>query len=215
MRIATLSLLTILCLALSAPAFADLYNNGPTLGTTNAWFIDVNAVSDSFTLSGNSNVTGFTFAEWVPAGSTPLTVDWAIGTSSFGSDVGSGMNASISATLLCSNGSAFNGGSCAGGFGYDIYNSHVVVVCCCCIGNLWLTLFGATDNFGGRDAWDINSGASLAYHNLLGQVPSESFTIDGGATTTTTTTGTTPEPTSIILLGSGMLGLAGMVRRKL
>ena len=33
LRIASLSLLTILCLALSTTAFADIYNNGPTNGT--------------------------------------------------------------------------------------------------------------------------------------------------------------------------------------
>ena len=53
----TFALPLILCLALSAPAFADLYNNGPTLGTTNAWFIDVYAVSDSFTVSTNRAMT--------------------------------------------------------------------------------------------------------------------------------------------------------------
>ncbi|MGB8769522.1 MAG: PEP-CTERM sorting domain-containing protein, partial [Candidatus Korobacteraceae bacterium] len=64
-----------------------------------------------------------------------------------------------------------------------------------------------------------NSGPSAAYHNLLGAVPSESFTITGGSTTTssttTSTTGTTPEPSSIMLFGSGILGLAGVLRRKL
>jgi hypothetical protein len=35
----------------------------------------------------------------------------------------------------------------------------------------------------------------------------ESFTLTGG--------GTTPEPSSILLFGSGILGLAGVLRRKL
>jgi hypothetical protein len=219
MRIATLSLLTILCLALSAPAFADLYNNGATLGNTNGWFIDVFQVSDSFTVSANASMTDFTFAEWVTTGSTPLTVDWAVGTTSFGSDVGSGTGAAITSSLVCTNGSPFNGGLCAGGFGYDIYNSTVTTndLPLTAGTTYWLSLTNATDSFGGRDAWDINSGASLAYHNTLGQVPSESFTISGGTTTSTstTTTGTTPEPSSIMLFGSGILGLAGVLRRKL
>jgi hypothetical protein len=33
--------------------------------------------------------------------------------------------------------------------------------------------------------------------------------------TSTTTTGTVPEPSSVMLFGSGILGLAGMLRRKL
>ena len=40
------------------------------------------------------------------------------------------------------------------------------------------------------------------------RLPSEAFTITGG-------TGTTPEPSSIMLFGSGILGLAGVLRRKL
>jgi hypothetical protein len=53
----------------------------------------------------------------------------------------------------------------------------------------------------------------------VGTIPSESFTVLGYENTTTststTTTGTTPEPSSIMLFGSGILGLAGMLRRKL
>jgi hypothetical protein len=54
----------------------------------------------------------------------------------------------------------------------------------------------------------------------VGTIPSESFTVLGseGSTTTstsTTTTGTVPEPSSIMLFGSGILGLVGMLRRRL
>jgi hypothetical protein len=44
----------------------------------------------------------------------------------------------------------------------------------------------------------------------VGTIPSEAFTING-----TTTGGTTPEPNSILLFGSGMFVLAGVLRRKL
>ncbi|HEY5175725.1 MAG TPA: PEP-CTERM sorting domain-containing protein [Terriglobales bacterium] len=33
--------------------------------------------------------------------------------------------------------------------------------------------------------------------------------------TGTTSSGTTPEPSSVVLLGSGILGLAGILRRRL
>ncbi len=216
----TLSLLTIMCLVLGAVAFAgNLYTNGPTNGTNDGYFIDVYAVSDQFPTT--SGMTGFDIAEWVPSGSTPLTFDWSVGSSSFGSNLGSGVLSITGSnrTLLCTNGSPFNGGVCAGGFGYDIYQVSATGLTIGAGTNAYLTLTGATDSFGGRDAWDINSGPSAAYHNLLGAVPSESFTITGGSTTTssttTSTTGTTPEPSSIMLFGSGILGLAGVLRRKL
>ena len=215
MRIATLSLLTILCLALSAPAFADMYNNGPTNGGVNGWFIGQGqsyVVSDSFTGNGQ-NISGFVFAAWVTAGSTPTTVDWAIGTSSFGGDVGSGTADISTSPIFC-----HASGSCGLGF-YDVYNATVTGL------NLpttngstyWLTLTNANDSFGGRVAWDINSGPSQAYHNLLGAVPSESFTISGIETCSGGATSGcgTPEPTTIMLFGSGILAIAGKVRGKL
>ena len=202
MRIATLSLLTILCLALSATAFAGtLYNNGPTNGTSDAYFIDVYAVSDSFTVSPHATMTGFTFAEWALPGDTPLSVDWSVGTTSFGSTYsGVASGATFSTTLL---------GSAA--FGYDLWNTTVIGGGNLSASSTWyLTLTGATDSGGGRDGWDINSGPSLAYHNTLGAVPSESFTINGSEGG-----GTTPEPSSILLFGSGILGLVGVLRRKM
>ena len=70
----------------------------------------------------------------------------------------------------------------------------------------WLTLLGATDSSGGQDGWDINFGPSLAYQDPIHPVPSESFIINGAPI---------PEPSSIMLFGSGILGLAGVLRRKL
>ena len=58
--------------------------------------------------------------------------------------------------------------------------------------------------------WDENSGPSQASESSVGTIPSEAFTINtsGGEG------GTTPEPSSIMLFGSGILGLAGVLRRK-
>jgi hypothetical protein len=66
LRFASLSLLA-LCLTLAAvPGTAqDIYNNGSINGSSNAWDI-VNGfiVSDSFTLSGSSDATGFMLGVW-------------------------------------------------------------------------------------------------------------------------------------------------------
>jgi hypothetical protein len=64
--------------------------------------------------------------------------------------------------------------------------------------------------------WDENSGPSQASENSVGTIPSEAFTILAGEpVSTTSTTGTTPEPTSVMLWGSGVLAMAGAIRRKL
>ena len=67
--------------------------------------------------------------------------------------------------------------------------------------------------------WDNNGGVgchsvgcpSLTWYNE-GTIPSEAFTVDG---TATSSTGSTPEPGSILLFASGLLGVAGLLRRKL
>ena len=96
---ASLSLLTIMCLVLGATAFAgNLYSNGRANGTNDAYFIDVYQVSDQFPTS--SGMRGFAIAEWVPAGATPLTFDWPVGSTSFGSDLGSGVVPSAAAAMV-------------------------------------------------------------------------------------------------------------------
>ena len=77
----------------------------------------------------------------------------------------------------------------------------------------WLNLQNATTSQGNPLYWDENDGKSLASENTIGSIGSEAFDIIGGGSTTTTTT--TPEPSSIMLLGSGILGVAGVLRRKL
>lgn len=160
--------LAALCLALSGSGFADLYNNGPTLGTANALFIDVYAVPNSFVVNPETQgvLQAVIFAEWVPTGATPLTVEWSVGTSSFGSNVANGTG-QIAPSLLCRNGQPILGGLCGSGLGYDVYSSTVTFPGGGIFlneGTYWLTLTNATDNFGGRDGWDVNSGPSITNH---------------------------------------------------
>jgi type VI secretion system secreted protein VgrG len=83
---------------------------------------------------------------------------------------------------------------------------------------------GTTTAFKGTiiaDASDtLNTGASDNCGRVIalnGAVTLDDNFINNCATTTTstTTTGTTPEPSSVMLLGSGILVLAGVLRRKL
>ena len=123
-RIASLSLLAVLCLMLAvAPAMADtLYSNGPVDGYTNAWTISSlsfdfgghphdpgHAVSNSFTLTKPmSDVESVHFFTWLFVEDHLSTVDWAIGTSPFGSTSSAGFHtASVTDTPLF-----INGGCC-------------------------------------------------------------------------------------------------------
>ncbi len=221
LRIASLSLLTILCLALSTTAFADIYNNGPTTGNLNAFFIDGpggpfgQSISDGFVAGNCAGCTGgipttISFLEWVPTGSTPTVVSWALGSSSFGNDEG-GSGGAIplsNTTFLYTNGHS-----------YDVYKSTISNITnaqpLLAGHTYYLTLTDANDTGGSSfDAWDDNEGpASCFFQNPNGSgscpaTESESFTIGSG-------TGTTPEPSTFMLFGSGILGLSGLLRRRL
>jgi hypothetical protein len=229
-RIATLSLLTLVCLALAVvPASAqllNLYDNGPVNGNVSAWTINNGfSVSDSFTLSsGNNNsqlngvgppaarvgseLENISFSAWVSPGDTLTSVGVQIGTSAFDNSL---FDATVSLTQAncVANGFGFNVCTESGNFnGPTLAN-----------GNYWLTLGNATDTAGSPVYWDENSGAgcqspgcpSQGQASGLGTIPSESFDLSG----TTVTGGSTPEPGSLALFGSGIAGLALLLRRKL
>jgi hypothetical protein len=211
MRIATLSLLTICCLLLAvAPAMADtLYDNGAFNGTADAWTINFGfSVSDSFTVASGSSIEDLHIVYWDASSSDLLTtVDMAIGSSSFGGTAQT--LTGVTNTFLGTN-----------QFGYNLYQADYSFGNIPWSGAGFVTLSNACSTSGCSVSnpiyWDENSGPSTAYENTVGSIPSEAFTLTGTASgTTTTTTGTTPEPSSIMLFGSGILGLAGVLRRKL
>jgi len=202
----------ILGLALAAvPASAQMwsYNNGPINGTTDSWTINFGyIVSDTFVASGSS-VTGFSFGTFQFPGDIMLSVDWSITSSEnggtvFGSGTASGNN--LTDKFLSAN-----------QFGYYINEITVTGLNTGVTSGTtyWLNLQNAVIQTGDPVFWDENSGKgcmsngcpSSASESAVGTIPSESFTINGG--------GSTPEPTSIMLLASGALGLAGVLRRKL
>jgi hypothetical protein len=215
-RTASLCLLTILCLMLAvAPAMADtLYSNGPINGTTDAWFINFDfAVTDSFTCPYPScEVAGLHIGVWLWPGDTMTSVQMDIGTSSFGTDQFSGVLIPTGSTDLGLN-----------QYGLDIQQIDFEFPYIDLGGYqpYWLTLSNAVAPSGDPIYWDENSGIgcqswgcpSTAYQTTNGSIPSEAFTLTG--TYCYWCGGTTPEPSSIILFGSGILGLAGVLRRKL
>jgi hypothetical protein len=212
MRTTFFLLLAILCLAL-ATASAQFFNSGSINGNLNAFFIDGpggpfgQSVSDEFVANGTGNVPSLSFGEWT-LGGAPTVVNWSLGTSSFGHDVSSG-GGGVTSTFLGTN-----------TFGYGIYDALVNMSGPLTAGNTYyLTLSGANDVGGSQfDAWDDNEShlASCYFQNPNGSggcptTESESFTLNGYSTTNPTT----PEPSTILLFGSGILGFAGGLRRKL
>ena len=206
-----IALLTILCLGLAAvPAWAD-WDNGPINGTTDAWTINFGyIVSDSY-ISDGSSVTGFMFGVWEFPGDTLSSVDWSItsqenGGQTFGSGTASGAN--LTDKFISTN-----------QYGYDI---DLITVKGLNVAEVkgatyWLNLQNAAVPSGDPVFWDENSGVGCggtgcpakASESAVGTIASEAFTINSSGT------GTVPEPSSIMLFGSGILGLAGVLRRKL
>ena len=219
MRIATLSLL-VLCLALAASA--QIYSEGPIDGNDNAFFVtgpnlpnflgSVQDISNGF-VAANSGAPGvLEWGEWSVG--APTSFSYELGSAAFGTDIGSGTvgQTAGNSTLLFTN-----------GFGYGVYDVKVGITSAAMTAGstYWLSISNATDaSNDGTQGWDIPNGGSggPATCNFRQSgtnfgncgLGGESFTLSGG-----TPPPNTPEPSSILLFGSGILGLAGVLRRKM
>ena len=210
MRIASLSLLALCLAVVPAVAQTDIYDNGAINGTTDAWTINFGfTVSDSFTLGSASTVSGLSFGAWLTPGDILESAEVSITSSEFGGTSFFDGVVNFSQGGCSSNQFGFNVCTETGSFSGPALNA----------GTYWLNLNNAVVNTGDPIYWDENSGPSSASQNSLGTIPSESFTLLGGSGPGPGSTGpgatSTPEPSSIMLFGSGILGLAGVLRRKL
>jgi hypothetical protein len=185
-----------------------LYDNGPYNGTTDAWYINSGfSVSDSFTVPSGSSINGLDFVYWDASSTDVLTtVDMALGSTSFAGTPQT-LNGVVNTPL---------GTNQYGYFLYEAtYNFSDILwsdAGYVTLGNACSTSGCPVDN-GNGIYWDENSGPSTAYQTWNGSIPSEAFTLTGS--TQPPCCGTTPEPSSIMLFGSGILGLVGVIRRKL
>ena len=214
-RFLPLILLTMIAFVVVAaiPAAAQiLYENGPINGETDAWTINFGFVmSDSITIStGNSTITGLSFGAWLTPGDTLESVEVSFtsqpfgGTNYFDEQVNftqSGCFLNNYSYNVCTETGSFNGPTLGNG-------------------TYWLNLQNAVDTDGDPVYWDENSGVGChspgcpsQAGNGIGSDPSEAFSILG--TASTTTTGSAPEPTSLALFASAVVGAAAVLRRKL
>ena len=209
MRIASL---LVLCLALAAvPALAQtVYSNGPINGNVDAWTINFGfIVSDTFNVVNNgTTLTGMSFGAFLDPGDIVTSVELSITSGENSGTTYFDQTVNVTQTDCRSNQYGFNVCQENTTFNGPTLNS----------GTFWVNLQNAQVPSGDPVYWDENSGPSQASENTIGSIPSESFTIFGtssSSTTSSTTTTSVPEASSIMLLGSGVLGLAGLLRRKL
>jgi len=185
--------------AFQAKADTLVYDNGPISGAIYGRTINnTYVVSDSFTVTGNFDLSMATVGLWVSPGATPTSVDWSIGTTAFGSDISSGTSASLTNTYF------------GLGTGYfDVYSSSFGLNGALSSGTTYyFTLSNAVASDAGSVYWDTNGGPSSAQQNNdQGTIPlSQSFQLYAGSSV--------PDSgTTLTLLGGALLGLAALRRR--
>jgi hypothetical protein len=198
----------------AAPAAAQqtLYDNGPINGQTDAWSINFGFfVDDTFEISGGSaRVTGMAFGVWLSPGDVLQSVELSITSEpDYGTFYFDGV------VTPTASGCALNS------YSYDVCNETVSFDGPTLNnGTYWVTLANAVATNGDPVYWDENDGIGCSSPGCPstakedgneGSIPSESFTILG---TTQTGTGSTPEPSSLVLFGSGVMAAIGVLRRK-
>jgi len=194
------------------PAFGQfIYSNGPINGTTDGWTINFGfVVSDTFPITApGTTVTGLEFGAWLFPGDVLLNAQVSITSSEFGGTTY--FNGVVNFTQSACSGNQYGYNVCAetGSFNGPSLAS----------GTYWVDLQNAVVNDGDPIFWDENSGPSSASENSVGTVPSEAFSILGSCSDGQSGPGcgppSVPEPGSIFLLASGMLGLAAIFRSKI
>jgi hypothetical protein len=201
-----------LCVVMAAclPAAAGvLYENGPINGETDAWTINFGFVmSDSITIStGQSTITGLSFGAWLTPGDSLQTVEVSFTEYAFGGTTYFDQVVNFSASGCFVNNFNYDVCTETGHFNGPSLNN----------GTYYLNLENAVSTDGNPVYWDENSGIGCHSPGCpsiagpgTGTDPSEAFSILG-----TPGTGTTPEPGSLALFASGVIGAGTIVRRKL
>jgi hypothetical protein len=192
-------------LALASQAKADtvLYTNGPVNLTVGGDTINHGiALSDSFTLTQTSTITGVNFGAWTSTGVTINTIEYGITTTPF--------------TYPVTGAAAVTQGKVIPGAGYGgVYDLRIDSFSTSNItlgpGTYYLVLQGAVTGDGSYAFWDINSGpSSVSGSNGSSSFPlalSDSFDILGIASPV-------PEPSTWAMMIIGFCGVGFMAYRR-
>ena len=201
-----------LAAAVSARAESIVYDNSTDISfTASAWIVGVDngflqSVDNSFTLSSTATINEIMAGVWVPSGTTLTSATGGIFTEAFGGGTDE-INGTITPISSTYEGSLY---------GWDLYEevfsiSEVTLA----PGTYYLAFENATTTDSGlQAAWDWSGNSNTS---------ADAWNGDGGQSTGLTSTtfalyspsSPVPEPSSLLLLGSGVTALAGMIRRKL
>lgn len=206
-RIALLILLLFSAPLLLPARDSTIYENGPIDGQDNAWPINFDSwVTDSFTVSGAARTfTGLSFGAWLYPGDTLTSVEVLLTSNRDGGTIYFDQTVAFPAPACFTNQYGYSICNETGNFNGPTLSD----------GTYWVRLQNATSTGGDEMVWwDQNSGVgchslgcpSQAWESEEGPVPSESFSLSDSG-------GTTPEPGSILLFGSGIVGTAVLRRR--
>jgi hypothetical protein len=162
LRLALLCVLTFCVVSLPAVAQVDLYDDGPTDGTTDAWTINFGfAVSDQFTLSSAAQVNGLQFAAWLFPGDILESVDISITSSELGGTTYFEGQLNVSKSGCALNQLAFN-----------VCNENVTFAPVGLnAGSYWLNVQNGVVNTGDPVYWGRKSGTVLGVRRFDGLDP--------------------------------------------
>jgi len=188
-----------------------LYDNGPINGTIGGFSVGrvfhVNSageevkVSNSFTLEKDSILTGAQLGLWTHLEAAPVSLDWSIGTTPFGADMGFG-TVNLNNTFH----NLYGGRSAVHSSAFPL-NTQLAS------GAYWLTIEHAKATDGLKVFWDANKGPSSAFISYVAPpevlpIVSESFQILGHEAIAT------PEPGSLTLIVIGITGISACAWRR-